>query len=216
VKSIKDISDEYQVNVAIHLDHAATLVDVDAALESGFTSIMFDGSKLPYEKNVALTQKTIQKAAVFGASTEAELGIIKGKEEDIESNITIYPTIEQVNEFISITNVDFFAPAIGTVHGYYQKNPIIQWDLVNKLVISCQKPLVLHGGTGLDDNVIKQLIELGFRKINYATGIRSSFLKGLIEGITEADDLTKPQEYLKDARESVRIYIRQVLDNLMR
>lgn len=215
MKTIADVSEEYGVCVAAHLDHASDLEAIDAALEAGCMSIMFDGSKLPFERNVDLTKRVVGKAHKVGASVEAELGIITGKENNIIADTVTFPTQVQAEAFVAATGIDFFAPAIGTVHGFYRGEPILQWELARDLGVSCVVPLVLHGASGLNDMVLNELIDLGFRKLNFATGVRAAFLAGIRDCLTGGNNMIKPQVYLKCGRESVSRFVDHILDLVM-
>lgn len=215
VKSISEIAEEYEVRVAGHLDHAVEPSDIEAALEEGCLSVMFEGSELPFQENVTLTKQIVQKAHEVGASVEASLGIIRGIEDELMSSESVFPTVDQSTKFIQETKIDFFAPSIGTRHGFYKSDPDIQIDLVNKLSIACDRPLVLHGGTGLANSILKSLIKKGFKKINYATGIRAVFFKGIEECISISDKNVKPQVYLRSGRKAVSRYVSNILDVVM-
>ena len=102
-----------------------------------------------------------------------------------------------------------------TVHGFYQGEPILQWELARDLSVSCRTPLVLHGATGLEDQVLNELIDMGFRKVNFATGMRVAFLTGIRNCLTGASDLIKPQVYLKCGRKSVDSLVSHILDLVM-
>ncbi len=214
IKTVGEIADKYNVNVAPHLDHATTVEDIDRSLSVGFTSVMFDGSKYDFKKNIKLTRDIVNKAHEYGASVEGELGIIGGKEDEIVSDLSLFPTLEESLTFISETNVDFFAPAIGTLHGFYDSKPNIQWSLVKQLSKACPIPMVLHGGSGLDLSNIKKLVILGFQKVNYATGIRGAFRFGIQKGLKNKNHL-KPQVYLKKGRDAVASFTDTVLDIAM-
>jgi len=214
IKTVEDIADKYNVNVAPHLDHATTVEDIDRSLSVGFTSVMFDGSKYDFKKNIKLTRDIVNKAHKHGASVEGELGIIGGKEDEIVSDLSSFPILEEALTFISETNVDFFAPAIGTLHGFYDSKPNIQWSLVKQLSKACPIPMVLHGGSGLNSSNIKKLVIPGFQKVNYATDIRVAFRFGIQKGLKNKNHL-KPQVYFKKGRDAVASFTDTVLDIAM-
>ena len=214
IKIVGGIADKYNVNVAPHLDHATSIEDIDKSLSVGFTSVMFDGSKYDLKNNIQLTRVIVKKAHKRGASVEGELGIIGGKEDEIVSNLSMFPTLEEALTFISETNVDFFAPAIGTLHGLYNSKPNIQWSLVKQLSKVCPIPMVLHGGSGLKSSIIKKLVISGFQKVNYATDIRIAFRFGIQKGLKNNNHI-KPQIYLKAGRDAVGCFIDNILDAAM-
>jgi tagatose 1,6-diphosphate aldolase GatY/KbaY len=212
VRAVETAAERYNANVVTHLDHATKVADVEKAIDLGFSSVMYDGSSLSIEENSELTKKIVQYAHSKGVSVEAELGVIAGKEDLVVAESSRFPTLEQAVEFIEYTGIDYFAPAIGTVHGFFKGEPDIQWDLVHKLNSNCLIPLVLHGGTGLPDPVVSDLLQKGFQKINYATGIRAAFMEGLQEGLSGADKQTKPQIYLRHARKHVKVFVHHIVD----
>ncbi len=215
VKSIREISSEYNVSVAIHLDHAMDINDIDVALAAGCSSVMFDGSRLPLQKNIELTNEAAALARKTGASVEAELGVIGGKEDEVIAEIAKFPSLEDACFFCENTQVDLFAPAIGTAHGFYKGEPDIQWELIREIKENCNKPIVLHGATGLDDAILTRLLNIGFSKVNFATGVRSAFLTGIKGCLLNEDPQLKPQEYLKQGRQYVEDYIKKILDLVM-
>ena len=145
-----------------------------------------------------------------GVSVEGELGIIAGQEDDIINNFQEYPTIEQSLEFVERTKVDFFAPAVGTVHGFYNRKPNIHWDLIDQL-IDIKTNLVLHGVTGINTQDLEKLKHLGYKKFNFATGVRSAFRDGIISHINNSGAVTKPQAYLKEGKEQVITYVKKLM-----
>ena len=157
------------VPVAVHFDHGLTLKNIHKALEIGFTSVMFDGSHLPLEENIAQTKATIELAKQYGACVEAEIGCVGGSEdgsEDIAINCT---SPAEAVKFVAETNVDALAIAIGNAHGNYKETPHLRFDILNKVKESVSVPLVLHGGTGILPDEFIKCRENGIKKINIAT-----------------------------------------------
>ncbi len=212
VGAVEDVSKQYGVDVATHLDHATELGEIDAALSVGFTSIMFDGSRLPFGLNLELTQKIVEKAHALDISVEAELGTIAGKEDNVAAPASMFPTVEESRRFVAETKVDFFAPAIGTCHGFYNRAPNIQWNLAQELSSSLATPMVLHGATGLSPGTVTRLLKLNFAKINFATGIRAAFYSGVRERINQGNASMKPQSFLESGRKSVARFARNILE----
>ena len=157
--------------IAIHLDHGAALEQVELALKLGFTSVMFDGSTMPYEENVRLTKPAVAMAAKSGASVEAEIGHVPlSGEADIP-----LPTVEEVCKFAESTGVDSLAVAVGTVHGYYKGEPKIDLEFGRKAGEALSIPMVLHGGSGTPHDTVRKLIKSGFAKVNVATEFQHCF-----------------------------------------
>lgn len=155
--------------VAVHFDHGKTTEKIKQALDIGFTSVMFDGSHLPFEENSAVTASVKQLAAGYGADCEGEIGCVGGSEdgsEDIAINCT---SPEQALEFSEKTGVDALAVAIGNAHGNYKQAPKLRFDILEETAALVKAPLVLHGGTGILPDDFRKCIKLGISKINIAT-----------------------------------------------
>ena len=166
------------VPAVLHLDHAAPdqLDMIKQALDLGFTSIMIDGSLLALDDNIEITHKVVELSHRYDASVEGEIGGIAGEEgvadtqqespEDIP-----YTDVTEAQRFISATNVDALAIAVGTAHGIYKSEPHINFDVIREIASITDIPLVMHGATGVSDSAIQQSITLGIRKINYFSGL---------------------------------------------
>ncbi len=157
-----------RVPVAVHLDHGVALPCIREALEMGFTSVMFDGSSLPLEENMQTTRRVIAMARPYGASVEAEIGVI-GKTEGGQERAAVCASVEDSLRFLKETGVDALAVAIGNAHGVYTGAPKLHFDILAAIRRQDRTPLVLHGGTGISDEDFRRCIENGVRKINIAT-----------------------------------------------
>ena len=155
--------------VAVHFDHGKTFEKINEALDIGFTSVMFDGSHLPFEENAETTAKVKALANKYNADCEGEIGSVGGSE-DGSKNIAINCTSpKQAEEFAKITNVDALAVAIGNAHGNYKQAPKLRFDILEETASLVNVPLVLHGGTGILPDDFRKCISLGIHKINIAT-----------------------------------------------
>jgi ketose-bisphosphate aldolase len=159
------------VPVVFHLDHAESAKAIKLGIEIGCTSVMIDGSKLPWQENVALTKEVTAMAHAHDVSVEAELGAVGGVEGEVQGGeaSNLYTDPAQASDFEQQTGIDALAVAIGTVHGLYRSAPNLRFDLLAKIAASARAPLVLHGGSGLSTQDFSRLIELGIRKINVFT-----------------------------------------------
>lgn len=163
-----------KVPVVCHLDHGCTKETILKALEIGFSSVMIDASHLPVEENIKLTNEITEIANKYGASVEAELGIVGGSEGDEGHNEVRYSSLEEIVHFIKSTDIAALAVAIGNAHGVYTTAPKLNFDLLKRIDEALpETPLVLHGGTGITDEDFVKLIGLGICKVNVAT---ASFL----------------------------------------
>ena len=208
VNMITALIEEYNITVpvAIHLDHGSSFENCVKAIDAGFTSVMFDGSHLPLEENIANTKKVVDVAHALGVSVEAELGRIGGQEDDlsVDDAEAFYAVPEECERLVKETGVDCLAPALGSVHGPYKGEPKLGFDrmkIINELV---GVPLVLHGGTGIPTKDLKKAIEYGHAKINVNTENQIAMTKKVREILEQKPDLYDQRKYLGPAREIIK------------
>ncbi|HHW07120.1 MAG TPA: class II fructose-1,6-bisphosphate aldolase [Clostridia bacterium] len=204
-------AEEAGVPVCLHLDHGTSFAQVMQCIRQGFSSVMIDGSKLPLEENIRLTNRVLEVARAVGVSVEAELGKIGGTEDDIsvsdwEASLT---DPEEAKYFVEQTGVDALAVAIGTAHGRYKGVPKLDFARLEKIRALTQVPIVLHGSSGVPDEAIRQAVALGVRKINIDTNIREAFVKGVKEVIAKNPDEIDPRKILGPAKEEMIAIIRE-------
>lgn len=189
-------------DISIHLDHGGDVGICKACIDAGYTSVMIDGSALDFDGNVGLTKEVVDVAHPLGISVEGELGTIGGKEET-QSEIK-YTEVSEAEEYVLRTGVDSLAIGVGTAHGVYKGMPHIAVDRIEEIAAKINTPLVLHGASGLSDEVIIACIKAGISKINFATQLRQAFTQGLKEGIAENPEAFDPKVYLPKAIDRVR------------
>ncbi len=179
------------VPVALHLDHGSSYEVCIQALHYGCSSVMIDGSSLPYEENVALVKKVVDVAHICGVSVEAELGHVAGGEGDLKGGSAVdrdlFTRPEEAVRFVEETKVDALAVAIGTVHGVFKGAPELDLELLKKLRESVDIPLVLHGGTGLSDADYRNVVQHGINKINYFTGLSQAAVAAIRKEMAEKE-----------------------------
>lgn len=180
------------IPIAIHLDHGATYEQVLQAIQGGFTSVMIDGSMLPFEENVAITARVVEAAHAVGVSVEGELGTIgktDGYAEDGADTI-IYTEPADAVTFVERTGVDTLAIAIGTRHGIYPSDlqPELKLDLLREINAAVDVPLVLHGGSNNPDDEIGQAVKLGVNKINISSDIKAAYHRKMREVLQDAGE----------------------------
>lgn len=158
-----------KVPVAVHLDHGLTMDCIKESLAYGFTSVMLDASLLPFKENIAMTKAVKTEADKYGATVEAELGVVGGNEGDTAEHKILCTDPEKAEIFCEETNVDCLAVAIGNAHGNYPVLPELRFDVLEEIYKTVKTPLVLHGGTGITAEMFRRAISLGIRKINIAT-----------------------------------------------
>lgn len=158
-----------KVPVCVHLDHCETLDYMARALEIGFTGVMYDGSLLPYERNVANTVQAVAMAKPYRAGVEAEIGQLASREGGIDENAggPVYTDPDLAERFARQTGIDALAPSFGTAHGIYKSKPILDLERVAVIKEKVGLPLVMHGGSGVSPEDYRAAIQNGIRKINY-------------------------------------------------
>ena len=168
---------EAKVDVAVHLDHGLTIETVKKALDLGFTSVMLDASTLPFEENIANTKKVVELAAQYGATVEAELGLVGGSEDGSCDHGIRCTDPDDAKIFTEQTGIDALAVAIGNAHGNYPVAPTLAFGVLERIYNKVEIPLVLHGGSGITDKDFQKAISLGIRKVNIATASFNSLTK---------------------------------------
>ena len=158
-----------KVDIAVHLDHGLRFETVKKALELGFTSVMFDGSLLPLDENIKQVHAVVAEAYKYGATVEAELGVVGGNEGEGKKHEILCTDPDDAVKFCEQTGVDALAVAIGNAHGNYPVSPELRFDVLEEINKRVNIPLVLHGGTGISDEQFRHAIKLGIRKVNIAT-----------------------------------------------
>ena len=186
VTAIKEKAYKSPVPVCIHLDHCSDFGKIMWAIQSGFTSVMFDGAELPFEENIAGTKKVIEAAHPVNVSVEAELGTIGTTNPDeMEGGAAkiIYTDPEDAVKFVAETGVDTLAIAIGTCHGLYPAGmkPELKLDILKEIASKVDIPLVLHGGSNNPDKEIGESVTLGINKINISSDIKAAYFEKMRE-----------------------------------
>ncbi|MEQ8552079.1 MAG: class II fructose-bisphosphate aldolase [Cyclobacteriaceae bacterium] len=179
---------KHDVEGWIHLDHGDSYELAAACLDIGFDSVMIDASEQPFEENIAITRRVVKLAEGYGANVEAELGYIAKLGQD--KNESGFTRPEEAKLFVEETGVNALAIAIGTAHGFYDKEPELDLKRLEEIAGVTEAALVLHGGSGIPGESLKQAIELGICKINLATEIKNIFmlsLKEILSTNTEID-----------------------------
>lgn len=189
LNSIKALGQEYDVTCALHLDHGNSIEDLKVAVNSGFNSVMFDGSALSFADNIRST-KTARLLA-DKISLEGEIGKIGGSEGESGNNgITddCYTNVREAVEFVQQTKVDFLAVGIGNAHGTYKNAPNLNFERLAQLHEALPVPLVLHGASGLSESDLSRAVKMGIAKINFFTDVDKAFLRGITESLAAAPD----------------------------
>ncbi|MFW0121965.1 class II fructose-bisphosphate aldolase [Rothia sp. CCM 9419] len=196
-----DIAQLSTANIAVHLDHCESVDLACQAIDLGFNSVMYDGSTLPYEENLAATVKVVEYAHRNGASVEAELGEIGGKKGAHTPGVRTDPT--EAHEFVQTTGVDTLAVAVGSEHAMTERTARLDHELITQLRESTGVPLVLHGSSGVSDEQILQGIRSGMTKINVSTHLNSFFTEAIAQYLHQNPTVVDSRKYLGAAREAL-------------
>jgi tagatose 1,6-diphosphate aldolase GatY/KbaY len=200
---------EATVPVALHLDHGDSAAMAETCLNAGYTSLMIDGSALGEAENTALTKLVCDLARGRGVPVEGELGVIGGKEDSTEAEGPVYTDPEAAARFAAATGVSSLAIAVGTAHGFYAKTPALNLDIARETRGFTATPLVLHGASGLSDEVIAQAVRAGFAKVNFATELRAAYSDAVKVYLRERPEAYDPKAYGAAGREAVKALVIQ-------
>jgi ketose-bisphosphate aldolase len=208
-----NMANRVSVPVTLHLDHCPDPEFAKTCLKAGWNSVLFDGSGLSFDDNFNITREIVEFAKQFGASVEGEVVAVAGVEDGVGSEMAgALPAIDKELAFIRDTGIYCYAPPIGTAHGFYKAEPTIRYDRMQQLVEATTMPMVLHGGTGLTNDVYARLISLGAAKVNISTSLKKTFADGFrvyleknptqydplkLIGAVQADVIKSAQSYFK-------------------
>lgn len=171
----KDALKDSNVPVGLHLDHGKSYEDVKACVNAGFTSIMIDASHLPFEENIKEVQRAVEYCHFYGVPVEAELGALKGKEEDIVNEADCKTDPDMVYDFVTKTGCDLLAVSVGNVHGL-DLTPKVDLPLLETISKVSPVPLVMHGGSGIPFDTVQKARQYNLLKINYGSDLRKAFV----------------------------------------
>ncbi|MBD3178608.1 MAG: class II fructose-1,6-bisphosphate aldolase [Candidatus Latescibacteria bacterium] len=222
---------------AIHLDHGRDMEVIEHCIDNGFTSVMIDGSHLPFDENIEITREVVEKASPKGVSVEGELGKLAGGEDNISvsEQEARFTNPDEAAEFVERTGVDALAVAIGTSHGAYKfkGEPQLAMDILEEIASKVSIPLVLHGASGVNpdhvklanqhgadigdargvpDDAIRAAVKRGICKVNIDTDMRIAFTAFMRKKLAESPDLFDPRKYLGAGRDGVREVVRTKIE----
>ncbi len=207
VKSL--ISDlNITIPVALHLDHGSSYESCVKAIDNGFTSVMIDASKYPLEENINITKQVVEYAKEKNVTVEAEIGAIGGEEDGVANELA-YAKVEDAVKLVDNTNIDFLAPALGSVHGIYKGEPKLDFERMVKIHELVKLPLVLHGGSGIPDELIKKSISCGITKININTELQIAWSKAVRIFLNENDKVYDPRKIIKGGENAMKEMIKE-------
>ncbi|MGK9044262.1 class II fructose-1,6-bisphosphate aldolase [Mammaliicoccus vitulinus] len=198
------------VPVIIHLDHGLTLEGCKKAVDAGYDSVMFDGSKLPIEENIAQTKEIVDYAHKHHVIVEGEVGAIGGNEDGVIGNVQ-YARLEDCIRLAKEANLDTLAPALGSVHGKYQGEPNLGFKEMEEIQEAIDIPLVLHGASGISDEDLVRAIKLGHAKINFNTEINIAWSNQLRQTLTNDQNIFNPQQILNPSKDAIEETVERII-----
>ena len=207
VKSL--ISDlNITIPVALHLDHGSSYESCVKAIDNGFTSVMIDASKYPLEENINITKQVVLYAKDKNVTVEAEVGAVGGEEDGVANELA-YAKIEDAVKLVDSTNIDFLAPALGSVHGIYKGKPKLDFERMVKIHELIKLPLVLHGGSGIPDDLIQKAISCGICKININTELQIAWSQGVRQFLQVNQKVYDPRKIIKAGEKAMKEMIKE-------
>lgn len=207
-----DKSLKITVPVALHLDHGSSVESCIEAINNGFTSVMIDASKYDLETNIKMTKEVVEFAKKYNVTVEAEIGHIGGTEDGISSELA-YAKVEDAVKLYQETNIDSIAPALGSVHGIYKGEPKLDFDKMLEIANLTQIPLVLHGGSGIDDEKIKKAISSGICKLNINTELQMEWASAIRKFVNENNEYD-PRKIIKSGENAIKNAIKNKIELL--
>ncbi|BFH11631.1 class II fructose-1,6-bisphosphate aldolase [Paenibacillus melissococcoides] len=212
VKAVKEEL-EITVPVALHLDHGSSFSRCVQAIDAGFSSVMYDGSHLPIQDNIANTQKVTAYAHAHGVSVEAEVGSVGGMEDGLVGGIR-YADLSECERLVREAGVDALAPALGSVHGKYHGEPVLGFKEMQAIAEAVRIPLVLHGASGIPLPQLKRAIDLGHAKVNYNTELVTAWAEAVRTVMEENPALCEPRAIMMPAKEALVAKVKEKINEL--
>jgi tagatose 1,6-diphosphate aldolase GatY/KbaY len=211
VAMAKVAAESTKIPVGLHLDHGDSLDVVIQCLRAGYTSIMIDGSHLPFEENVALVKKVVEVSHYINVPVEAELGTIGGVEDDlsVDEAAASYTDPDLAEEFVRRTGIDFLAPAFGTAHGVYKGEPKLDFIRLEKISQQVGVPLVMHGASGVPEESVRKSLHYGISKMNISTELKIPFAEELRSFLNQYPNESDPRKYFQTARNAVKEVVKE-------
>lgn len=203
---VKDLN--ITIPVCIHVDHGSSVETCIKAIDAGYTSVMIDASKYSLEENIKMTTEVVEYAKGKNVTVEAEIGHIGGTEDEINSDIA-YAKVNDVIELVSKTNIDSIAPALGSVHGLYKGEPKLDFERMKTISEKVNIPLVLHGGTGIYDDLIKKAISCGVCKININTELQIVWTEAVRKFLLDNSEVFDPRKIIGAGKEAMKNKIKE-------
>ena len=202
----KEAAHKHAIPLVLHLDHHEELQDIQNKVQQGIRSVMIDGSHYSFDQNIDIVRSVVQYCNRFDASVEAELGRLGGQEDDliVNSADALMTDPASAAEFVRRTGIDALAVAIGTAHGLYKAEPKLDFNRLEKIRAVVDIPLVLHGASGVPDEMVRRCIDLGVCKVNVATELKIAFADAVKHHFAEHPDANDPRKYFTPGKAAMK------------
>jgi len=205
----KGAAERAKVPVTLHLDHGQSYDYNMKAIRLGWTSLMMDASKESFETNVERVKEVVKAAKYLGISVEAELGVVGGKEDDIEVDEVIYTKVSEAVEFYNSTGCDSLAIAVGTAHGVYKGEVKINFNRIREIKNKINIPLVLHGSSGVPNEMVVEAVRSGINKVNYDTELKQANTKAMKKFLSENPEVYDIRKIFKPCMEAMKNVVKE-------
>ena len=202
---VKAMVEELQITVPVvlHLDHGSSVASCKEAIDAGFTSVMIDASKYSVEENIQMTKEVVEYAHQKNVTVEAEIGHVGGEEDGVADELA-YAKVEDAVRLAKETGIDSLAPALGSVHGIYKGEPKLDFQRMMEIKEKTNLPLVLHGGSGIPDELIKKSVICGICKLNINTDLQIVWAKAVRSFLDENQSVYDPRKVIKAGEQAIK------------
>ena len=207
--------DRSTTRFVLHLDHAESLEGIVAGIKMGFTSVMYDGSRLDMATNIRNTRDVLRIARLASVSVEAEIGHVGGAEDGENGTLSVMTTPEEAETFVAEVSVDALAVAGGNAHGHYMRPPKLHLGRIREIHQRISVPLVLHGGTGIPMDDLLAAVQVGVKKINIGTELKHAWIVGAKEGMERSHELDVIRSSIKASIRRAILQFRPVMEGKM-
>lgn len=208
------LAKKHDIPIVLHLDHGDSFEMAMTCIRAGYTSIMYDGSQRPLDENIRITKEVTRAAHAVGVSVEGEVGRIQGAEDDLEVSEAeaALSDVGEATRFVRETGVDALAVAIGNAHGFYVREPNLDFERLQEIQKNVKIPIVLHGGTGIPAEQIQRAIKLGIAKINIAAKVRRAYMHAIYNDLLQYPDTTEVRDVMGVGQEAMAAEIKASME----
>ncbi|HOO56336.1 MAG TPA: class II fructose-bisphosphate aldolase family protein [bacterium] len=209
-EAVPRMAREASVPLSVHLDHGKNFDFIVRCVVGGFSSVMFDGSSLPFDENVSMTKRVVEIAHPAGISVEGEIGHVGGSEIGVDSTSDeeLLTVPGEALEFVKQTGIDNVAVAIGTVHGMRKQTARLDLERLEQIASVVPVPIVLHGASGVPDEIYPEVIKRGIHKINIGTELQKTFSHGIRSFVVENENVIDPRKIIRPGINEMKVAVK--------